>query len=71
MSPILIKTEMDGMDENIEEAHTILAKRAMAAAISLAREYVERKRQERVYFGYDLWRNDGISAAGPYPDRSL
>ncbi len=41
------------MNENIGDINTILPQRAMEAAIYLAYEYVERKRQDQVYCGYD------------------
>ncbi|MGP0593694.1 hypothetical protein ACTRXD_14315 [Nitrospira sp. T9] len=41
------------MKETIEDITTILSTCAMGSAISLAYQYVERKRQGRVNGGYD------------------
>lgn len=41
------------MNENIEDTNTTLPKRVMGEAIYLACEFVERKRQDRFYGGYD------------------
>lgn len=53
MSPITINTEREWMNENIEDLNTILSTCAIGSAISLAYQYVERKRQGRVNCGYD------------------
>lgn len=53
MSPLTIITEMEWMNENIEDTNTILSSCAMGPAISLAYQFVERKRQDRVTCGYD------------------
>lgn len=53
LSPIMINTEMEWMNENIEDTQTILSTCAMGSAISLAYQYVERKRPGRVNCGYD------------------